>query len=30
MVGYQPTHDIYQGMEKAIGWYVENIDGCTQ
>lgn len=26
MVGYQPTHDIYRGMEEAIGWYVDNID----
>ena len=22
MVGYAPTHDIYQGMEEAIGWYI--------
>ena len=27
MVGYQPTHDIYQGMEEAIEWYIENIGG---
>ena len=27
MVGYQPTHDIYQGMEEAIGWYIENLNG---
>ncbi len=25
MVGYQPTHDIYQGMEEAIDWYMANI-----
>ncbi len=25
MVGYQPTHDIYQGMEEVIGWYIDNI-----
>ncbi len=25
MVGYQPTHDIYRGMEEAIGWYIDNI-----
>ena len=24
-VGYLPTHDIYQGMEKAIEWYIESI-----
>lgn len=24
-VGYAPTHDIYQGMQEAIGWYIENI-----
>jgi len=24
-VGYEPTHDIYQGMEEAIEWYIENI-----
>ncbi len=24
-VGYTPTHDIYQGMEEAIEWYIENI-----
>jgi len=23
-VGYAPTHDIYQGMQEAIGWYVDN------
>ncbi len=23
-VGYVPTHDIYQGMEEAIEWYIEN------
>ena len=23
MVGYAPTHNIYQGMEEAIAWYVE-------
>jgi len=25
LVGYEPTHDIYQGMEEAIAWYIENI-----
>jgi len=25
IVGYDPTHDIYQGMEEAIEWYIENI-----
>ena len=25
MVGYAPTHDIYQGMQEAIDWYIENI-----
>ena len=24
-VGYAPTHSIYQGMEEAIEWYIENI-----
>ena len=24
-VGYAPTHDIYQGMDEAIEWYIENI-----
>ncbi len=24
-VGYAPTHDIYQGMQEAITWYIENI-----
>jgi UDP-N-acetylglucosamine 4-epimerase len=24
-VGYAPTHDIYQGMEEAIEWYIESI-----
>ena len=24
-VGYAPTHDIYQGMEEAIKWYIETI-----
>ena len=24
-VGYAPTHDIYQGMEEAIEWYIKNI-----
>ena len=23
-VGYAPTYDIYQGMEEAIEWYIEN------
>jgi UDP-N-acetylglucosamine 4-epimerase len=26
IVGYAPTHDIYQGMKEAIGWYIEHID----
>jgi len=25
VVGYMPTHDIYQGMEEAIEWYIQNI-----
>ncbi len=25
LVGYVPTHDIYQGMEEAIEWYVEHV-----
>jgi len=25
IVGYEPTHDIYRGMEEAIEWYIENI-----
>ena len=25
IVGYAPTHDIYQGMKEAIEWYIENI-----
>ncbi len=25
LVGYAPTHDIYQGMEEAIEWYIENL-----
>lgn len=25
MVGYEPTHDIYQGMKEAIDWYMANI-----
>lgn len=24
LVGYAPTHDIYQGMEEAIQWYIKN------
>jgi len=24
IVGYAPTHDIYQGMTEAIEWYIEN------
>jgi len=24
-VDYSPTHDIYQGMEEAIEWYIENL-----
>jgi len=28
-VGYAPTHDIYQGMEEAIEWYIENIGSKT-
>ncbi len=27
IVGYAPTHDIYQGMQEAINWYIENIGG---
>lgn len=25
LVGFVPTHDIYQGMEEAINWYVEHV-----
>jgi len=25
IVGYEPTHDIYQGMQEAIEWYIDNI-----
>ena len=25
MMKYEPTHDIYQGMKEAIGWYIQNI-----
>jgi len=25
-VGYAPTHDIYQGMEEAIEWYIKSIN----
>jgi len=25
IVGYAPTHTIYEGMEEAIEWYIENI-----
>ena len=25
LVGYAPTHSIYQGMEEAITWYVEHV-----
>lgn len=25
VVGYVPTHDIYAGMQEAIGWYVERM-----
>lgn len=25
VVGYAPTHSIYQGMEEAITWYVEHV-----
>jgi len=25
LVGYAPTHDTYQGMNVAIGWYIESI-----
>ncbi len=28
-VGYVPTHDIYQGMEEAIEWYIDNISGVN-
>ena len=26
IVGYEPTHDIYKGMEEAIEWYINNIE----
>ncbi len=25
ILGYEPTHDIYQGMDEAIAWYVESL-----
>jgi len=25
LVGFAPTHDIYQGMEEAITWYMEHV-----
>ena len=25
MLGYIPSHDIYQGMEEAIGWYIKKL-----
>ncbi len=25
LVGYEPSHDIYQGMEAAIEWYIANL-----
>ena len=28
-LGYAPTHDIYQGMEEAIEWYIQHITGST-
>lgn len=30
IVGYAPTHDIYEGMEEAIEWYIENIGKKSQ
>lgn len=30
LFGYAPTHDIYQGMRDAIGWYVANVLPDTQ
>jgi UDP-N-acetylglucosamine 4-epimerase len=24
-IGYLPTHDVHQGLERAIDWYVENL-----
>jgi hypothetical protein len=29
-VDYAPTHDIYQGMEEAIEWYIESIIGNSK
>ena len=26
LLGYTPTHDIYQGMEAAIEWYIEDLN----
>lgn len=26
IVGYQPTHDIYQGMAESIEWYIKNLN----
>jgi len=25
MIGYEPTHDIDQGLEESIKWYIENL-----
>lgn len=25
LVGYEPSHDIYQGMEEAIEWYITDL-----
>ncbi len=25
LIGYSPTHDIYQGMEEAIEWYIKHV-----
>jgi len=29
IVDYSPTHDIYQGMEEAIGWYIKRFKGIN-
>jgi UDP-N-acetylglucosamine 4-epimerase len=25
LLGYEPTHDVEQGLDEALGWYVENL-----
>jgi nucleoside-diphosphate-sugar epimerase len=25
LLGYAPTHTIHQGLESALGWYIDNL-----